>query len=215
MASKVTMPRVNIVPSVTEGVVDVELTKASQINVGNPSQFPLEEDSFKGLNYQSAANSDLNSQLAQYYDIMNKIMSGSASSADLTNLTSLTSQIREYVLTDEDYNLVVGALQNMQSYILSFMYTDITNKAKAMDAELNAVIGDVNRFMLDLETTYSKSPSEYPIPNNSVLKPKLETAIQNSLTYNDATSGVVISGTKPANPVSRSIVWFNTGAPIR
>lgn len=215
MASKVIMPRVNIVPSVTEGVVDVKLTKASQINAGNPSAFPLQEDSFKGLNYQSAANSDLNTQLAQYYAIMNKIMAGTANNTDLTNLTSLTSQIREYVLTDEDYNLVIGALQNMQTYILNFMYKDITNKAKAMDAQLNAVIGDVNRFMSDLETTYSKSPSQYPIPDNSVLKPKLEKTIQDSLTYTDSTRGIIISGTKPANPVSRSVIWFNTGAPIR
>lgn len=215
MASKVTMPRVNIVPSVTEGVIDVELTKASQINAGNPSAFPLAEDSFKGLNYQSAANSELNTQLAQYYAIMNKIMAGTANDTDLINLTSLTSQIREYVLTDEDYNLVIGALQNMQTYILNFMYTDITNKAKAMDAQLNAVIGDVNRFMSDLETTYSKSPSQYPIPDKSVLKPKLEQAVQDSLTYTDATRGIIVSETKPANPVSRSVIWFNTGTPIR
>lgn len=103
----------------------------------------------------------------------------------------------------------------MQTYILNFMYKDITNKAKAMDAQLNAVIGDVNRFMSDLETTYSKSPSQYPIPDNSVLKPKLEKTIQNSLTYTDSTRGIIISGTKPANPVSRSVIWFNTGAPIR
>ncbi len=215
MASNISMPRVNIVPSVTEGVVDVELTKAAQISVGNPSAFPLKEDSFKGLNYQTAASSDLNSQLAQYYSIMNKIMSGTANDTDLVNLTSITAQIREYVLTDEDYNLVVGALQNMQSYVLNFMYADITNKARAMDAGLNAVIGDVNRFMSDLETTYSKSPSSYPIPDKSVLKPKLAQDVQNSLTYTDATRGVIVSGTKPANPVSRSVIWFNTGDAVK
>ena len=164
----VVMPRVNIVPGVEEGVVNVELTKAQGINAGNPSAFPLEEDKFKGLNYQSASNSELKTQLSEYYTILSKVMSGSASSSDLSNLTSLTTEIREYVLTDDDYNLVIGALQNMQTYILNFMYKDITNKAKAMDSQLNAVIGDVNRLMSDLERTYTKSPSQYPIPDNSV-----------------------------------------------
>lgn len=210
--ANVIMPRVSIIPDVQEGVINVELSKASNINIGNPSEFPLEKDSFKGLNYQSAANSDLNQHLALYYSIMNKIMSGSSTSSDLQTLTSLTTKIREYVLTDEDYNLIIGALQNMQTYILNFMYQDITNKAAAMDAELNKIIGDINRFMADLEITYSKSPSQYPIPDNSVLKPKLQQSVQDTLTYTDATLGVIISNSKPVNPVGKAVVWFNTGS---
>ena len=114
-------------------------------------------------------------------------------------------------LTDDDYNMMVGALQNMQGYILRFMYTDITNKATAMDTELNKVIDDVNRFMADLEITYSKSPSEYPIPDNSVLRPKLEEGVQETLNYTDGIQGVVFGASKPANPQGRSFVWFNTG----
>ena len=142
-------------------------------------------------------------------------MAGTKTDADLANLTTLTTQIREFVLTDDDYNLVVGALQNMQTYILNFMYTDINNKAKAMDAQLNAVIGDINRFMSDLETVYSKSPSQYPIPDKSVLTAKLEQPVQDTLTYTNSTRGVIISNTKPANPVSKEIIWFNTGTPVR
>ena len=215
ISKSVIMPRVNIVPGVEAGVVDVELTKASTINIGNPSAFPLKKDEFKGLSYQSASNSELKTQLSEYYTILSRIMSGGASSSDLSNLTSLTTEIREYVLTDDDYNLVIGALQNMQTYILNFMYKDITNKAKAMDAQLNAVIGDVNRFMSDLERTYSKSPSQYPIPDKSVLRPKLEQSVQNTLSYTDATQGVVVSSSKPSNPVSKSVIWINTGAKVR
>lgn len=212
--AKVTMPRVTIVPDVENSTINVQLTKATQINAGNPSAFPLAKDNFKGLNYQSAANSELKTQLAEYYAIMNRIMAGTKTDADLANLTTLTTQIREFVLTDDDYNLVVGALQNMQTYILNFMYTDINNKAKAMDAQLNAVIGDINRFMSDLETVYSKSPSQYPIPDKSVLTAKLEQPVQDTLTYTNSTRGVIISNTKPANPVSREIIWFNTGTPV-
>lgn len=213
--AKVTMPRVTIVPNVENSTINVQLTKATQINAGNPSAFPLAKDNFKGLNYQSASKSELKTQLAEYYAIMNRIMAGTKTDADLANLTTLTAQIREFVLTDEDYNLVVGALQNMQTYILNFMYTDINNKAKAMDAQLNAVIGDINRFMSDLETVYSKSPSQYPIPNKSVLTAKLEQPVQDTLTYTNSTRGVIISNTKPANPVSKEIIWFNTGTPVR
>lgn len=208
------MPRVEIVPDVTQGVVNVVLTKPSEINAGNPSAFPLDKDVFKGLNYQTAAVSDLKGDLSNYYTLMSKIMSGSYTSTDTQNMTQLLAKIREYVLTDDDYNLIIGALQKMQTYVLDFMYNDITNKAKAMDAQLNAVIGDINRFMSDLETTYSKSPSSYPIPDNSVLRPKLEQNVQNTLTYTDSTNGVITSNSKPATPVGRSIIWFNTGAPI-
>ena len=213
--AKVTMPRVTIVPNVENSTINVQLTKATQINAGNPSAFPLAKDNFKGLNYQSASKSELKTQLAEYYAIMNRIMAGTKTDADLANLTTLTTQIREFVLTDDDYNLVVGALQNMQTYILNFMYTDINNKAKAMDAQLNAVIGDINRFMSDLETVYSKSPSQYPIPDKSVLTAKLEQPVQDTLTYTNSTRGVIISNTKPANPVSKDIIWFNTGTPVR
>ena len=212
--AKVTMPRVTIVPDVENSTINVQLTKATQINAGNPSAFPLAKDNFKGLNYQSASKSELKTQLAEYYAIMNRIMAGTKTDADLANLTTLTTQIREFVLTDEDYNLVVGALQNMQTYILNFMYTDINNKAKAMDAQLNAVIGDINRFMSDLETVYSKSPSQYPIPDKSVLTAKLEQPVQDTLTYTNSTRGVIISNTKPANPVSKEVIWFNTGTPV-
>lgn len=212
--AKVTMPRVTIVPNVENSTINVQLTKATQINAGNPSAFPLAKDNFKGLNYQSASKSELKTQLAEYYAIMNRIMAGTKTDADLANLTTLTTQIREFVLTDDDYNLVVGALQNMQTYILNFMYTDINNKAKAMDAQLNAVIGDINRFMSDLETVYSKSPSQYPIPDKSVLTAKLEQPVQDTLTYTNSTRGVIISSTKPANPVSKEIIWFNTGTPV-
>lgn len=213
--ANVTMPRVTIVPNVENSTINVQLTKATQINAGNPSAFPLAKDNFKGLNYQSASKSELKTQLAEYYAIMNRIMAGTKTDADLANLTTLTTQIREFVLTDDDYNLVVGALQNMQTYILNFMYTDINNKAKAMDAQLNAVIGDINRFMSDLETVYSKSPSQYPIPDKSVLTAKLEKPVQDTLTYTNSTRGVIISNTKPANPVSKEIIWFNTGTPVR
>ena len=212
--ANVTMPRVTIVPDVENSTINVQLTKATQINAGNPSAFPLAKDNFKGLNYQSASKSELKTQLAEYYAIMNRIMAGTKTDADLANLTTLTAQIREFVLTDDDYNLVVGALQNMQTYILNFMYTDINNKAKAMDAQLNAVIGDINRFMSDLETVYSKSPSQYPIPDKSVLTAKLVQSVQDTLTYTNSTRGVIISSTKPANPVSKEIIWFNTGTPV-
>lgn len=206
------MPRIAYVPGTEDGVINVQLTKPTTINTGNPSAFPMAEDVFKNLNYQTAQQSELNTQMKEYYEILARIMGGNTKSGDMQQLENITGQIREFVLTDDDYNLVIGALQNMQAYIISFMYGDITRKAQAMDVELNKVITEIDRFMTQLEETYSKSPQDYPIPNNSVLKQKLEASVIETLDYTDAVEGVIVSNSKPANPQGRRFVWYNTGA---
>ena len=206
------MPRVAYVPGTKEGVINVQLTKPTTINTGNPSAFPMAADVFKNLNYQTAQQSELNTQMKEYYEILARIMGGNTKSGDMQQLENITGQIREFVLTDDDYNLVIGALQNMQAYIISFMYGDITRKAQAMDVELNKVITEIDRFMTQLEATYSKSPQDYPIPNNSVYREKLEAGVIETLEYTDAIEGVIVSNTKPANPQGRKFIWYNTGA---
>ena len=206
------MPRVDYVPGTEKGVINVQLTKPTTINTGNPSAFPMAADVFKNLNYQTAQQSELNTQMKEYYEILARIMGGKTKPGDIQQLENITGQIREFVLTDDDYNLVIGALQNMQAYIISFMYGDITRKAQAMDTELNKVITEIDRFMTQLEETYSKSPQDYPIPNNSVLKQKLEERVIKTLDYTDAVEGVIVSNSKPANPQGRRFVWYNTGA---
>ena len=206
------MPRVDYVPGTEKGVINVQLTKPTTINTGNPSAFPMAADVFKNLNYQTAQQSELNTQMKEYYEILARIMGGNTKSGDMQQLENLTGQIREFVLTDDDYNLVIGALQNMQTYVISFMYGDITRKAQAMDVELNKVITEIDRFMTQLEETYSKSPQDYPIPNNSVYREKLEAGVIETLEYTDAIEGVIVSNTKPANPQGRKFIWYNTGA---
>ena len=206
------MPRVAYVPGTKKGVINVQLTKPTTINTGNPSAFPMAADVFKNLNYQTAQQSELNTQMKEYYEILARIMGGNTKSGDMQQLENLTGQIREFVLTDDDYNLVIGALQNMQTYVISFMYGDITRKAQAMDVELNKVITEIDRFMTQLEETYSKSPQDYPIPNNSVYREKLEAGVIETLEYTDAIEGVIVSNTKPANPQRRKFIWYNTGA---
>ena len=206
------MPRVDYVPGTEKGVINVQLTKPTTINTGNPSAFPMAADVFKNLNYQTAQQSELNTQMKEYYEILARIMGGNTKSGDMQQLENLTGQIREFVLTDDDYNLVIGALQNMQTYVISFMYGDITRKAQAMDVELNKVITEIDRFMTQLEATYSKSPQDYPIPNNSVYREKLEAGVIETLEYTDAIEGVIVSNTKPANPQGRKFIWYNTGA---
>ena len=206
------MPRVAYVPGTKKGVINVQLTKPTTINTGNPSAFPMATDVFKNLNYQTAQQSELNTQMKEYYEILARIMGGNTKSGDMQQLENITGQIREFVLTDDDYNLVIGALQNMQTYVISFMYGDITRKAQAMDVELNKVITEIDRFMTQLEETYSKSPQDYPIPNNSVYREKLEAGVIETLEYTDAIEGVIVSNTKPANPQRRKFIWYNTGA---
>lgn len=205
------MPRIAYVPGTEKGVVNVQLTKPQTINTGNPSAFPMEEDVFKNLNYQTASQSAVKTQMTEYYSLLSKVMGGTASSSEIKKLENLTTKIREFVLTDDDYNLVIGALQNIQAYVIRFMYTDIKNKAAAMDTQLNLTIQEIDRFMGELEQTYSKSPSEYPIPNNSVYRPKLEAGVVKTLDYVDAVEGVIIKNSKPANPQGRKFIWYNIG----
>lgn len=206
------LPRIDYRPGTEKGVVNVTLTKPQKINAGNPSGFPLEQDKFKTLNYQSPSEKESKEQLKQYYTLLSKVMSGEAGDSEVRQLEALTVKIREYVLTDEDYNLMVGALQNIQSYVIKFMYEDIKNKAKAMDTQLNLTIEEIDRFMTELEKTYSKSPSQYPIPNNSVYRPKLEEGVVKTLDYVDAVEGVIIHDRKPANPQGKKFIWYNTGS---
>lgn len=206
------MPRVDYIPKTTQKVEDVVLSKPSAINPANPSAFPLDRDNFKVLNYQTAQQSELNTQMKEYYEILARIMGGQTQSGDMQRLENLTGQIREFVLTDDDYNLMVGALQKMQSYIITFMYSDIKKKAEAMDSAMNEAITEIDRFMGQLEQTYSKSPSSYPIPMNSVYREKLQEGVIETLDYTDATEGIVVSNTKPANPQGRKFIWYNTGA---
>lgn len=207
----VEMPRIAYTPGTEKGVVNVQLTKPSTINTGNPSAFPMEADVFKNLNYNTASKSEVKKELVEYYEILSKIMGGTSDPGEIRKLEGLALKIRDYVLTDDDYNLVIGALQNIQSYVIKFMYTDITSKAKAMDTQLNLTIKEIDRFMGELEQTYSKSPSEYPIPNNSVYRPKLEAGVVKTLDYADAVEGVIVNDSKPANPQGKKFIWYNTG----
>lgn len=207
------MPKIRVQSTVKTGVSDIVLSKPNKINAGNPSAFPLKTDPFKNLSYQSASQSEVSTELKEYYNILSKVMGGTATSADLNRLTIITENIKDFVLTDEDYNLIVGALQNLQAYVLKFMYTDIGNKAGAMDGEMNKVINDVNRFITELENIYSQSPSNYPIPNNSILKPKLASDVVETLDYADSVQGVVVGTVKPTVE-EKSKIWFNTGGPI-
>lgn len=209
----VDMPNVDIVVS-TEGVLsNVQLTKPININFSNPSQFPAAPDQFKalGIEFQSASNQQMKADLAQYYTILTKIMSGTATPDDQANLVTITTRIKEYVLTDDDYNLMVGAIQGLQTYFLNNFNQDTITRATAVDTELNKMITTLNNFMIELESIYSQSPLDYPIPDKSVLTRKLEQTVQDTLAYTNASESVIVSNTKPANPANKKFIWFNTG----
>lgn len=214
----VIMPRVTHKPVVENLTQNVQLTKPiSQINAGSPSQFPITEDSFKiiEMEYQTP---DLEN-IQEYYRLLNKVTTnGSATFQDLEKLQRLANEIKQYVLTDEDYNLMVGSIREMEAYILRFMYRDISAKAAAMDDALEIAINEFNTFMEQLEIVYSESPgnmtNNYPIPDNSVLRKKLEPGVRETLDYTDLTQSIVVSTVKPANPEGRSFTWFNTGPKI-
>lgn len=206
----ITMPRVSFPSNVSGKTTDVELTKPSAINAGNPSVFPKTVDEFKTLTPQTPNMA----VMQEYYGILAKVIAGTAQQADFNKLQNMSSTIRDYVLTDEDYNKMVGALKEVEAYVLRFMYNDITAKATAMDNEINKVLNDINTFMTDLETKYNNSAVNFPAPDGSLMKQKLSDAVQGTLTYTEQTASAVIANSQPSAPSGKSFLWFNTGAPI-
>ena len=98
----------------------------------------------------------------------------------------------------------------MRSIYIPSLRVDLNTIAATVDGVLLGFITTLNNFMIDLEFKYNASPVDYPIPDGSILFRKLETLLQNAITYNLATVGTIVSATKPAIPVGRAIIWIDT-----
>lgn len=90
-------------------------------NVG-PSQFPSNIDQLKLIEYSSVpAGGQLEKDLQTYYNLLGSIASNNGSPQDLVTLKSLMVRIRNYVLTEDDYNLMADAIRTSQGYMIASM----------------------------------------------------------------------------------------------
>ena len=87
-----------------------------------PSQFPSNVDQLKIIEYSSVpAGGQLENDLRQYYTLLASVASNNASHQDLTTLKDLMVQIRNYVLTEDDYNLMADSIRTTQEYLVKSM----------------------------------------------------------------------------------------------
>ena len=87
-----------------------------------PSKFPTNVDQLKLIEYSSVpAGGQLESDLRQYYTLLASVASNNASHQDLTTLKDLMVRIRDYVLTEDDYNLMADSIRTTQEYLRNSM----------------------------------------------------------------------------------------------
>lgn len=206
------LPRVTYTAdTMNTSLQNVNLTEPGSVTMPpGASSFPGTTDEFKKLTYSAPNDATMRTKLAEYHSLMVKLTGGTGTQADLDRLNVLIGEIREYVLTEEDLNLMVDALNKIENYLYTYLKTDLAAKATAMDDVLEEFIATLNDFMTSLEAQYAKSPENYPIPMKSILFDKTEQRIQDSIVYNEGTLGVIVSATAPVKPVNRDIIWIDT-----
>lgn len=83
-----------------------------------PSKFPSAIDQLKIIEYSSIpAGGQIETDLSNYYSLMARIASNSASEQDLISLKEIMLRVRNYVLTEDDFNLMADAVRTTQSYV--------------------------------------------------------------------------------------------------
>lgn len=86
-------------------------------NIG-PSKFPSSIDQLKVIEYSSIpAGGQLESDLHDYYSLLANVANNTASEQDLVKLKEIMLRVRNYVLTEDDFNLMADAVRTTQSYI--------------------------------------------------------------------------------------------------
>lgn len=208
-----TLTRVIYTPDAENKLANVNLTEPGTVVFpAGASAFPttVDKEKLKTLTYQAPSSATMKTKLGRYHTLMAKVTSGTNTAGELTELKALLIEIRSYVLTEDDLNLMVDSINKIQEYIYTFLKPDLAAKAAKLDVVMGEFVLTMNEFMTDLEQKYNDSPSNYPIPMLSILFTKLEMRLQNSIVYNEGTLGTIVSPTQPARPINRSIVWIDT-----
>lgn len=110
-----------------------------------PSVFPGAVDQLKLIQYSAVpAGGQLEKDLHNYYAYMSKVASNTASEQDLVSLKALMVRVREYIVTEDDFNLMADAVRSTQEYMLNAIseesknFTSIAEISRQLAANLNA-----------------------------------------------------------------------------
>lgn len=129
-------------------LIDVSIPNI--IDVGRPkdlgpSVFPNSVDQLKLINYSAVpAGGQIEKDLQQYYLYMSKVASNTASESDLVSLKQLMVRVREYIVTEDDFNLMADSVRTTQEYLLNALQAEnrnfsvISEVAQSLADNLNA-----------------------------------------------------------------------------
>lgn len=113
------------------------------VDIG-PSIFPGAVDQLKLIQYSAVpAGGQLEKDLHNYYSYMAKVASNTATEQDLISLKALMVRVREYIVTEDDFNLMADAVRTTQEFMLNAIseesknFTSISEVARQLSAELN------------------------------------------------------------------------------
>lgn len=127
----------------------LEISLPRKIDIGKPadlgpSVFPNSVDQLKLINYSSVpAGGQIENDLRNYYRYLAKVASNTATEQDLVSMKSLMVRIREYVVTEDDFNLMADAVRTTQEYMLNALdaesqsFDKISEVAQQLSDQLN------------------------------------------------------------------------------
>lgn len=140
-----------------------------------PSVFPQNIDQLKTIDYSAVPNdSILEAKLSRYYELLSLVASNNASDNDLSELQRIMLDVRNYVLTEEDFNLMADAVRTTQIYLKNAAEANINNYKAVSDVSM-ALVDKLNDWTkslsnkidqlgkipsLSMEATYSFGPNK-------------------------------------------------------
>lgn len=122
-----------------KGLPEINISLPQRIEIGRPadigpSVFPSSVDQLKLINYSSIpAGGQVETDLRNYYRLMSKVASNTAEEQDLISLKALMVRVREYVVTEDDFNLMADSVRTTQEYLLNAIDAEAYNFSKISD----------------------------------------------------------------------------------
>lgn len=119
------------------------------VQVG-PSSFPNNIDQLKTIDYSAVPNdSILEAKLSRYYQLLSIIAGNNATEKDISELQRLMIDVRNYVVTEEDFNLMADAVRTTQIYLKNAADANVNNY-RAISEAVNALSESLNDWTLNL-----------------------------------------------------------------
>lgn len=154
-----------------------------------PSKFPSVIDQLKVIEYSSVpAGGQLEKDLSRYYSIMANVAQNTASEQDYVALKEIMLRVRNYVLTEDDFNLMADAVRTTQTYLKTSMEAADGNY-ELISVVAEQFVNQINEWSEWLEKELAK------------------------IAVNKNWGAPVIYGANRPNPSAIGYLWINNSLP--